>query len=107
MTQSIPNVPIPWGIGNEFVIVEFRNFHHFPKRKTISYYEYVTTAVSRKMLSLITLRGFIVILLLLPNWPMDGVRTTIVDILERRAIYCGEKTSAGGAQFGKLCEEFL
>ena len=45
VTQSIPNVPIPRGIGNEFAIVEFRNFYHFQKRKTISYYEYVTTAV--------------------------------------------------------------
>ena len=58
------------------------------------------------MWSLITLRGFIIIFLLLPNWPMDGVSTAIVDILERRAIYCGEKTAACGAQFGKLCEEF-
>ena len=58
------------------------------------------------MWSLITLRGFIVILLLLPNWPMDGVSTAITDILEGRAIYCGEKLRRAGAQFGKLCEEF-
>ena len=29
LTQSIPNVPIPRGIGNEFAIVEFHNFYHF------------------------------------------------------------------------------
>ena len=53
------------------------------------------------MWSLITLRGFIVILLLLPNWPMDGVSTAIADILERRAIYCGEKTAACGCSVWK------